>query len=259
MITNKLDNKEILDLIDKNKIEKVFSDIDYTVFDFDVGNKKGNEKLNDCYPKLGDEVGKIFDLILRAKRGLDNLSNDEQIEYKKIIEEVDEIQSKIIPIYGHKYWSRETMIMIAAKKLGLNFKADEVTKLRKVYWKALADAWNLYDDAIPFLNKIKKEKIEIIWVTGSDSILKIKMALEKIEINYDPEYSCKEKTKRLKKLLKKYPGELVIGDPVDKPLIWQKLFKEINIEKTLVVGDSYGTDLKPAEELGIKTILIKRN
>ncbi len=258
MITNRLDNKEILDLIDKNKINKVFSDIDYTVFNFDIGNKNGNEKLNNCYPKLGDEVGRIFDLILRAKRGLDNLSNDEQIEYKKIIEEVDENQSKIIPIYGHKYWSRETMIMIAAKKLGLNFKANEVAKLRKIYWKAVADAWNIYDDAIPFLDKIKKEKIEIIWVTGSDSILKIKTSLGKIELNYDPEYSWKEKAKRLKKLLKKYPGKLIIGDPVDKPLIWDKLFKGIDIEKTISVGDSYNTDLKAAEELGIKTILIKR-
>ena len=258
MITNRLDNKEVLDLIDKNKIERVFSDIDYTVFNFDIGNKNGNEKLNDCYPKLGDEVGKVFDLILRAKRGLDNLSNDEQVEYKKIIEEVDENQSKIVPVYGHKYWSRETMIMIAAKKLGLNFDADEVTKLRKVYWKSMLDAWNIYDDAIPFFDKIKKEKIEIIWVTGSDSILKVKTTLEKIELDYDPEYSWKEKSKRLKKLLKKYPGKLIIGDPVDKPLIWDKLFEGINIEKTLAVGDSYNTDLKLAEELGIKTILIKR-
>jgi len=258
MITNRLDNKEVLDLIDKNKIERVFSDIDYTVFNFDIGNKNGNEKLNDCYPKLGDEVGRIFDLILRAKRGLDNLSNEEQVEYKKIIEEVDENQSKIIPIYGHKYWSRETMIMIAAKKLGLTFSPDEITKLRKVYWKAMVDAWNIYDDAIPFLDKIKKEKIEIIWVTGSDSILKVKTTLGKIELDYDPEYSWEEKEKRLDKLLKEYPGKLIIGDPVDKPLIWDKLFKGINIEKTLAMGDSYGTDLKPAEELGIKTILIKR-
>ncbi len=258
MITNRLDNKEILELIDKNKIDKVFSDIDYTVFNFDIGNKKGNAKLNDCYQKLGDEVGRIFDLILRAKRGLINLSENEQVEYKKIIEEVDKNQIKIVPIYGHKYWSRETMIMVAAKKLDLNLKADEILKLRKIYWKAMSDAWNIYDDAIPFLDKIKKEKIEIVWVTGSDSILKIKTSLGKIELNYDPEYSWKEKAKRLKKLLKKYPGKLVIGDPIDKPLIWQKLFKEINIEKTLSVGDSYETDLKTAEELGIKTILIKR-
>jgi len=258
MITNRLDNKEVLELIDAKKIDKVFIDIDYTVFDFDIGNKKGNEGLNDFYPKLGDGVNKIFDLILRAKRGLENLSEEERIDYEKIIKEIDENQTKIMLKYGHKYWSRETMLIIAAKKLNLNLKAKEILKLRKIYWKAVADAWEIYKDAILFLEKIKKEKIKIIWVTGSDSILKIKQVKEKIELNYDPKYSAKEKQKRLRKLLKKYPGKLITGDPIDKSAIWEKLFKGINIGKTLVVGDSYETDLKPAEELGIKTILITR-
>ncbi|MFA6184895.1 MAG: HAD family hydrolase [Candidatus Shapirobacteria bacterium] len=259
MKTNRLDNKKILELINSKKIDKIFIDIDYTVFDFDIGNKRGNKKLNDYYPKLGDEVGKIFDLILRGKRSLSNLTKEELIEYKKNIKEISDYQNKVVIEYGVKYWSRETMIMIASKKIGLTLKADDILKLRKIYWKAVSDVWEIYDDAIPFLNKIKKEKIKIIWVTGSDSILKIKQVGEKIELDYDPEYSSKEKRKRMEKLLKEYPGEFITGDPVDKPAIWNKLFKNINIKNTLVVGDSYETDLKQAEGLGIKTVLIKRD
>lgn len=259
MITNRLDNQESLALINGAKINQVFIDIDYTVFNFDIGNEKGNEELNNYYPKLGDEVNKIFNLVLRAKRDLDKLSKEEQTEYKKTIEEMDKIQFKIVPKYGHKYWSRETMIMLAAKKMGLSLKAKEVLKLRKIYWKAVADAWQVYEDAILFLEKIKEEKIKIIWVTGSDSILKVKQVWGKISLIYGPRYSRKEKSKRLKKLLKQYPGKLVIGDPTDKPELWKKLFKRIDIKKTLVVGDSYDTDLEPAEKLGMETILIKRN
>lgn len=255
MITNRLDNKEVLELIDKNKIEKIFLDIDYTILDFGVGNEKSIDKLNKFYLKMGSELNNIFDLILRAKRNLDNLSKSELVEYKKIIEEISKYQNNQKP----KYWSRETMAIIVVKKLGLNLKASEIKKIRKIYWKTVMDGEVFYNDAIPFLEKIKKEKIPIVWVTGSDSVLKVKQVGEKIELEYDPEYSWKEKEKRLKKLLKKYPGELIIGDPIDKPAIWDKLFKNINIERTLVVGDSYETDLKPAEELGIKTVLIKRD
>lgn len=244
MITNRLDKKEVLDLIDKNKINKFFLDIDYTVFDFETGNNNGIKKLNNNFSGLGDEVGRIFDLILRAKRNLNQLTKKELNEYKNI---------KI-----EKYWSRENMIVLAANKLGLELKAREIVKLRKIYWKAVSDAWIFYKDAIPFLNKIKKEKIKMIWVTGSDSVLKVKQNKNEIELIYDPIYSWKEKSKRLKKLLRKYPGKLVIGDPIDKPNLWEKLLKGIEIKKTLVVGDSYETDLKKAEELGIKTILIKR-
>ena len=123
----------------------------------------------------------------------------------------------------------------------------------------MAEAWAFYDDAIPFLDKIKKEKIEIVWVTGSDSVLKVRQNKNESELIYSPKYAWKEKAKRLKKLLKKYPGKLVIGDPIDKPKIWEKLFKGIIIEKTLVVGASDENDIKVAKGLGIKTLLIKRD
>jgi hypothetical protein len=262
METKRLDNKEILDLIERKKLDKIFVDVDYTVFDFSIGNENSIGRLNSFYPKMGDEVNKLFDLILRGKRGEKNLNKEEKVEYKKVMEKISGYQTEIVPKYGLKYWSRETMIMIVGKKQNLDLNAHEIIKLRKIYWKAVAEAWNVFEDAIPFLDKIKKEKIPIAWVTGSDSILKVKQTKNGVELNYDPKYSWKEKSKRLKKLLKKYPGKLIIGDPVDKPVIWDKIFDEKILkdkEKILVVGDSYATDLAPAEKLGIKTILIKRN
>jgi hypothetical protein len=260
--TKRLDNKEILGLIDKKKLDKVFVDIDYTVFNFAIGNKNSIGILNSFYPKMGSEINKLFELILRGKRGEENLTKDEKMEYKKTMEEISKYQTEIAPKYGLKYWSRETMIMMVGKKLNLDLNAHKIIKLRKIYWKAVTEAWNFFEDAVLFLEKIKKEKIKIVWVTGSDSILKVKRTKNGVELNYDPKYSWKEKSKRLKKLLRKYPGKLIIGDPVDKPVIWDKIFDEKilkNKEKLLVVGDSYATDLAPAEKLGIKTILIKRN
>ena len=83
MITNRLDNKEVLDLIDKNKIDKVFLDIDFTILNFEKGNQWANKKLNEFYPKLGDELNKIFNLNLKVTRDFSSLSIDELNEYQK--------------------------------------------------------------------------------------------------------------------------------------------------------------------------------
>lgn len=258
MKTDRLDKKEVLDLIDGSKFEKIFLDIDYTVLDFDTGHKKTIEKLNKFIPKMGEAMSNIYNLILRGKRGLDNLTKDEQKKYKETISEIAYYQPNIVTKYGLKHWSREAMAMVVAKELGLYLKADDIKKIRQIYWRTIAKYENFFKDAIPFLEKIKKEKIKIIWVTGSDSVLRVKQGLKGVELEYDSEYSSRKKTKRLRKLLRKYPGDLVIGDPIEKPMLWESLFKNIDIKKTLVVGDSYETDLKPAEELGMETVLVKR-
>ena len=255
---NRLDSHKVLDLINKKNIDKVFLDIDFTILNFGKGNQWANKKLNELYPKLGDELNKIFNLNLKVTRNFSSLSKNELAEYQKNLKLIKESQNKVLPNYKVRLWARLSMIMIAAKKLGLNLKVDEIKMARDIYWKSIAEKGDFYEDAISFLDKVISEGIKITWVTGSDSVLMIKENNGQIELDYDPEYSRKEKEKRLVKLIKKYPGKLVIGDPVDKPEVWGKLFQGLDTNRILVVGDAYDADLKPAEKLGIKTILIAR-
>lgn len=258
MKIDRLDKKEVLDLIDGSNFEKIFLDIDYTVLDLDAGSKKGMERINKFIPKMGEKIGNIYNLILKGKRGLNNLTPDEQKRFAKIMERVEFYQPNIVHKYGLKHWSREVMAMVAAEELGLKLNAKEIKRIRQIFWRSVAKYERFYTDAISFLEKIKEKKINIVWVTGSDSVLKVRRIDDEASLEYDPEYSSRKKTRRLKKLLRKYPGELITGDPIDKPMLWESLLKNVDIEKVLVVGDSYETDLKPAEELGIETILINR-
>lgn len=255
---NRLDSPQVLGLIDKNKIDKIFLDIDFTILNFGKGNEWANKKLNEFYPKLGDELNKIFNLNLKVTRDFSTLSKDELDEYQENLKLMEKWQKKVLLNYKIRLWARSSMIMIAAKNLGLNLKADEVKMARDIYWKTIAEKGNFYEDALCFLNKIQFEEIKITWVTGSDSVLNIKENDGQIELKYNPKYSRKEKEKRLVNLIKKYPGKLVIGDPTDKPDVWESLLRDLDIARVLVVGDAYDSDIKPAERLGIKTILISR-
>lgn len=255
---SRLDSPQVLDLIDKNNIDKIFLDIDFTVLNFGNGNQWATKKLNEFYPKLGDELNKIFNLNLKVTRDFSSLSIDELNEYQNNLKLMEKWQKKVLLNYKVRLWARSSMIMIAAKNLGLNLKADEVKMARDIYWESIAEKGDFYEDALCFLKKIQSEGIEITWVTGSDSILMIEENNGQIELNYDPEYSRKEKEKRLVKLIKKYPGKLVIGDPVDKPEVWKNLLEGLDVNRVLVVGDAYDADIKPAERRGIKTILISR-
>jgi FMN phosphatase YigB (HAD superfamily) len=258
MKTDRLDKKEVLDLVDGGRFEKIFLDVDYTVLDFDAGSKKGIERINKFIPKIGGKIGEIYSLILRGKRGIDNLNPDEQTKFTEIMREMELCQPNIAPSYGIKHWSRETMAIVAAKELGLKLKAKQIKQIRQIFWRTVAKYEKFYSDAIPFLEKIKKEGIKIIWVTGSDSVLKVRQGENRVDLEYDSEYSWRKKSRRLKMLLKKYPGELVIGDPIEKPVLWENLLKDVDIKKILIVGDSYETDIRPAEEMGVETILIRR-
>jgi hypothetical protein len=255
---SRLDDPKVLTLINRDNIDKVFLDIDYTVLNFGNGNQWAIKKLNSFYPKLGDELNKIFNLNLKSTRDFSSLSAEELGEYEKNLKLIEKLQSRVLLNYKVRLWARSSMIMIAAGKIGLNLDFNEVKTVTNIYWKAIAKKGNFYEDALCFLNKIKSERIEITWVTGSDSILMIGQNNGQIELNYNPEYSRKEKEKRLVNLIKKYPGKLVIGDPVDKPEVWEILLEGLDVNRILVVGDAYDADLKPAERRGIKTILISR-
>ena len=251
---NRLDGFRVLGLISKNEIDEVFLDIDYTVLNFGKGNCWAIKKLNEFSPGLGNEFKKIFDLNLKATRKFSSLSVGELNTYQKNLELI----KKISVNREVRIWARSLMIMVAAKKLGLKLSANEIKTLRNVYWESIAKKGGFYEDALPFLDKIKSEGIKITWVTASDSVLIIRENTGEIELKYGPQYSRKEKAKRLVSLLEKYPGKLVIGDPIDKPEIWEKVLEGVKTDRVLVSGDSYDGDIKPAEKRGIKTILISR-
>jgi len=258
LIVNRLDKKEVLDLISKEKLKRIFLDIDYTVLTTGKGTDETVNILNKIYPKLGDTADYIYKIILESKANFENMDKERQNEFLEIKNNFEEYQKDLKVL---KIWSRESIIMEAAKRLNLKLSAKKIDEIADKYWQIVAELTEFYDDAIPLLDRIKKEKIPITWVTGSDSSLKLEEVNGEIKSIYDWEYSWKNKEKRLKILTNRYPGKLMIGDPIDKPELWNKLLdKEIlkEKEKHLVIGDSKNDDLVVAESLGIKTILIKR-
>lgn len=256
MITTKsLANKKILDLVDNKKIDKIFLDVDYTVYDFSLGDNRATKNLNEQHPQLGDEVSRIFKIILKAKRSLASLTIKEKKEYHLFLNEIKRIQKTD----NCKFWSRETMIIMAANKIKIEINKEDIVRLRNIYWQSFLDKWQIYADAKIFLDKVKKEKIEIVWVTGSDSVLKVKNNKDEIELIYDSKYSAAFKKRRLTKLLEEYPGKLITGDPLEKPELWKIIFEKDKRGNYLVIGDSYESDLKIAVEMGITSVLIKRN
>jgi len=257
--TNRLNTKKVLNLISRKNIERIFLDVDHTIIATDRGMEATIPMLNKIYPKLGETTNSIHEIIHNAKADFEGMKLNEQKKYLDLVKYFEEVQNNFSKKWGLKMWSRETIIMKAAEDLGLKLTVRQVVDIAQKYWEIVSKFAGYYEDAIPFLKKIKNEKIPIFWVTGSDSLLRL--SRDKKKLVYDPKYSKQKKQERLKKLVSDYPGKLIIGDPIDKPKIWEKVFDKWvinNTNKLLAVGNSYDTDLKVAEELRIKTILITR-
>ena len=224
-------------------VEVLFLDIDYTVLDFESGHKAGIEAIsNKLGYQIGNEVSRIFYKILRTKSG--NLEPDD--EYQNIIDSA-----------GGRIWSRERMILAAAKNLDIYLEPNMVIGGSDEYWHHLGLSSGIYHDAISLLDSAVAGSKSIVWVTDSDHHLRYDFQLSKYA--YDPIVSRTKKVERLKILNIKYPGELFIGDPVGKPEMWKEVFSRVsfNIERTVAIGDGIN-DVVPLIERGGRGLLVKR-
>ena len=255
IVCKELTDQRVLSVVKNFKVALL--DIDYTVCDFDKGNDAGLKGIESVAgAEIASEVGNIFNLILNGHRN-ENLLDEAEKKY------FYELKEKFKTFNNNKVWSREVFIILAAEKLNIKIDKDLVEKATDSYWMNLSANTPYYEDAVIFLEKIKENNIRIVWMTGSDSRLILSEDNGQIKTKYDAEFATKKKMGRLKKLLNDYPGEMVIGDPDDKPSekFFERVFElfgDIKNEEVVAVGDSEKNDLVVPRARGCNTVLVKR-
>lgn len=164
--------------------------------------------------------------------------------------------------HGARVWSRETWIYLVGQRLGKELTHTELEAGRDSYWKTLTDNSIFYPDAEIFVKYLKDRTIPLILMTGSDAILEVSSGPT---FHYNPTFSDSYKRKRLT-ILDFGAKEIIIGDPIDKPnkAFFNRVLQvaepfNITKEKTLFMGDSIRSDLEVPQELGYRTLLVKRN
>lgn len=241
----------------------VVSDIDYTLVDFGKGHRAAIEALSQFASRqFADEINRMFYLVLEGLRRSEDAIWDARSAFRGLIDQIQELQAPLLSMYGLKPWSRESWIILAAKKLDLVLTPEQVEAGRDVYWNTLSVNIALYEDARPFLEALQKANIPLILMTSSDSICRV---AENYSVLYDPTYSEQYKRRRLKRLPLSYQT-LVIGDPIDKPdpRFFDKVFQKVAqyghfpAESILVIGDSEKSDLQEPRRRGHATLLVTR-
>lgn len=247
-----------------DKFKVAICDIDYTLVDFAPAHEAGIKAIaEDMGEEFAGEVANYFDITLVGHRLKSGHDWEERSTFDELTERTKKLHEGFTQTHGHKVWSRETWIIIAAEKLGVSIDRSKVVQLRDAYWDALTVNSKVYADAKEFLDDVRKRNVALVLMTGSDSILKIN---DDLSVSYDPEFSSNYKRKRIEKLNFNTRG-IVIGDPIDKPdpRYFDKLFVEVSglsnaqRDEILVVGDSQRNDLDVPAGLGYPTLLIDRN
>lgn len=218
------------------------------------------EKVNDCYALMLEGarigVGGDWTKVLGGKAAFNELMTSMKDRQKEVIAE-----------YGNiKRWSREVFIKIVADDLGINVTLDLVQEAAAAYWQEVADRTNVFADALKLIESISLHNRPIYLLTSSDARLKMKGDGQFI---YDPAYSESLKRERIEALRKKGIkfNLLSIGDPEDKPhqdffdkaigIAEKNLSKKIDLSQSVMVGDSFGSDLEtPKDKMGFGLVVL---
>jgi FMN phosphatase YigB (HAD superfamily) len=241
----------------------VVSDIDYTLVDFGTGHRAAIEGLAQIFGRhLANEVNWMFHLVLEGLRRAENVNWQERMAFQEAMSQIQQLQAPSLTLYGLKPWSRESWIILTARKLQIILTPEQVEAGRDSYWDTLSENIVLYEDAKAFLEAIRQIGTPLILMTSSDSICRV---AEDYSVLYDPTYSEQYKMRRLERLPISYQ-ELVIGDPIDKPdpRFFDKVFQAVAqygdfpMEKILVIGDSERSDLQEPRQRGCATFLVTR-
>ncbi len=239
----------------------VISDVDYTLVDFDRGHRAAIGALAKIFGKqLANEMNWMFHVVLEGLRRAEDANWQERMAFQEVMSQIQQLQAPSLTIDGLKPWSRESWMILAARKLGIVLTPGQVEVGRDVYWNTLSENIVLYEDAKAFLEVIQQVGIPLVLMTSSDSICRV---AEDYSVLYDPAYSEQYKRRRLKRLPLTYQA-LVIGDPIDKPdpRFFDKVFQAVAelgnfpMDKILVVGDSERSDLQEPRRRGCATLLV---
>jgi FMN phosphatase YigB (HAD superfamily) len=241
----------------------VVSDIDYTLVDFGKGHRASIKALAQFAGRqFADEVNRMFYLVLEGLRRGENVDWNERSAFQEVISQMQRLQAPALTTYGLKPWSRESWMILVAKKLQIVLTPEQVEAGRDLYWNTVGENIALYNDAQAFLEALQQVGIPLILMTSSDSICRV---AGNYAVLYDPTYSEQYKRGRLKRLPLSYQ-ELVIGDPIDKPdpRFFDKVFQKVAqygdfpMGKILVIGDSERSDLQEPRRRGCTTFLVTR-
>lgn len=263
MVSSLSPESTILGEIDLREIKLIVADVDYTLLDTDVGHAAGIAAIRNV---LGDDfaqtVNNLFYLTVAGHRHQEDEEWTEKKQFQNVVKRTQELHLPFFKLHGHKAWSRETWIVLAAEKLQKAISPELVVKARDAYWQALTEQSPFYQDAEVFFGGIQKLGISLMLMTSSDSIL---IPQTDLTFDYNPQFSLNYKKIRLAKTNMNYVG-IVIGDPVDKPheLFFDRVEKELEPrhiahERILFVGDSPRNDLEVPKKRGYRTLHIKRH
>ena len=129
------------------------------------------------------------------------------------------------------------------KDLGINLTLTLVKECLDIFYSTEVKCMKLYPDVIPTLTSLRASKLKLAIV--SNASLRFEYVISHLEIS-------------------KYFDALVASYKVTKvkphPTIFAKALSLLNVrpEETIMVGDTYETDIVAAKLMGMKAILIAR-
>lgn len=246
----------------------VVSDIDYTIIDISKGHLAGIEAIAVVTnAQVAKRVDQIFSLIIEGHRRTATASWDQRSEFEEITTRMRHVQKTIVPSWGLKYWSKETMLLLAAEDVGFELNASSLSQARDAYWLTRTKNSTVYSYIPAFCQTLSDLGIVLDLFTSSYHIMQIAPDLS---LSYEPEKSKQYKAKAILPYLPKMTKSICIGDPIDKPdaAFFQEVIKQIKSDLQLksrqtfdfatvcVIGDSARNDLEFLGNLGCQTVLV---
>jgi FMN phosphatase YigB (HAD superfamily) len=163
--------------------------------------------------------------------------------------------------YEVKPWSRQALLACALASHGVEVSEKLVRSVTEAYWQDMAGSATVHPDAAVALDRLRSMGCRFHLATDSDGFLVFDESRQ--TFSYDPEASAREKILRLRALwrLGVGPGDVTVGDPIGKPNpefcrrtivdFSEKIGHDIDIRRTVVVGDSLSRDIEPFLSLGV--------
>lgn len=207
----------------------------------------------------GGIEGIIFDLdetLIDAQRGL---RAAHEALAKKIIDEaaVEEKEKELIGKISKfddemnrktKYDRNEWWpILFDRLDLEIDLSRDLKKEFTKLYWETYEEEAISYDYTVPILNYLKKKQYLVGLLTDTDN----RSVPKERRVRSLPFYEILD-------------DFVICGEDTEKSKPSESCFKEIcsrlnlNLEDCCMVGDKPFTDIKGANSMGMKTVLIKR-
>jgi len=159
-----------------------------------------------------------------------------------------------------KAWSRHALVACALEACGLPVTAAVVDAAADQYWITVAAQAAVRPDAAVFIRQLREAGGAIHLATGSDGFLTFDDARQ--TFTYVPEEAARLKLARLDGLASLGFGadDISVGDPIGKPdpeffrtvldRFSVAVGRDVDLARTVVVGDSLTNDILPLLELG---------